>query len=192
MLPVSVQYPLPYSIYYKSKAHSGLLRHSHPPYLVGQLVMLTDGYILALVAHSADESQYGATTWKASNLTQKNRKLTMPSIPKGETAPACQENRKTEQRMTLQQPNTRSSSEHTNPSQKQNWEHSGSTNRSRKSPTDSWEFKPYHPQQTRRKVMLLNFSLLYEFTSLRNNTYLFPSSHPTQNAVALNTLIQVG
>lgn len=35
MLPVSVQYPLPYSIYYKSKAHPGLLSHSHPPYLVG-------------------------------------------------------------------------------------------------------------------------------------------------------------
>lgn len=35
--------------------------------------MLTDDYILALVAHSADESQYGATTWNASNLTQKNK-----------------------------------------------------------------------------------------------------------------------
>lgn len=63
--------------------------------------MLTDGYILALVAHSADESQYGATTWKASNLTQKNRKLTMPSIPKGETAPACQENKKKQNRELL-------------------------------------------------------------------------------------------
>lgn len=134
--------------------------------------MLTDGYILALVAHGADESQYGATTRKASNLTQKNRKLTMPSIPKGETAPACQENRKTEQRMTLQQPNIRFSSEHTNPSQKQNWEHSGSTNRSRKRPMDSWRIKPYHRQQTRHEVMFLNFSPLYEFTPLRHNTFI--------------------
>lgn len=70
------------------------------------MVLLTDSYILAPVAHSADESQDEAAIWKASNLTQKNRELTMPSIPKGETAPACQDNRKTEQRMTLQQPNT--------------------------------------------------------------------------------------
>ena len=115
------------------------------------MVLLTDGYILAPVAHSADESQYGATTWKASNLTQKNRELTMPSIPKGETAPACQDNRKTEQRMTLQQPNTRFSSEHPHPSPKQNREHIGPTNRSRKCPTDSWRFKPYYPNKPDRR-----------------------------------------
>lgn len=84
------------------------------------MVLLTDCYILAPVAHSTDESQDEAAIWKASNLTQKNRELTMPSIPKGETAPACQDNRKTEQRMTLQQPNTRSFSEHPCSSQKQN------------------------------------------------------------------------
>ena len=71
------------------------------------MVLLTDGYILALVARTADESQRGATTWKASDLTEKNRELTRPSIPKGETAPACQDNRKTEQRMTFQQPDTK-------------------------------------------------------------------------------------
>lgn len=136
-------FPIPFTINLKL-----ILVSSDIPILpswLGQLVMLTDGYILALVAGSADESQYGATTWKTSNLTQKNRKLTMPSIPKGETAPACQKNRKTEERMTLQQPNTRSSSEHANPSQKQNWKHSGSTNRSRNHSTDSWGFKPHHP-----------------------------------------------
>jgi len=114
---------IPSSVYYKFRAHSGLFTPSHLPLPVRSSVLLTDDYILAPVAQGTGESQYEATIWKASNVTQKKRELTMPSIPKGETAPACQDNRKTEQRMTLQQPNTRYSSAHPHASQKQNSEH---------------------------------------------------------------------
>lgn len=76
-----------------NRAHSSLFKLSHSHYRLRYMGLLT---LLLLVTHSSNKSQSKeAAIWETSNLAVKNRGLTMPSIPNGETAPACQDNRKT-------------------------------------------------------------------------------------------------